>query len=69
MSKFEAWFKAQFGALPMSPEERRRLESQAEDLRAQAEHIEQRVRADDALSSQWTAALYAKQAAVSDFSF
>ena len=69
MSNFEKWFQAQLGALPMGPNKKQHLIVQAAELRSQAEALEQRIAADDLISRQWTAALYAKQAAHSNFSF
>lgn len=69
MSQFEKWFKAQFGALPLVPEERHRLAHEASELRQKVATLEQRLQADETVSHQWTVALYARQAAGTGFSF
>ena len=68
MSQFAEWFKAQFGALPMTPITRQAVKRSLELAQAQVAHYQQKLDKDEALTNRWTAALYAKQAVPSNFS-
>lgn len=57
--KFNVWFKAQFGRLPMTPKEYEADRDKANQAAMDAAVFSNRIKADDVLHAQYTAALYA----------
>ena len=69
MTKFEKWFKAQFGTLPMAPIPRENLFKKREALRSELKEVESKIFEDDIICTAWKAALYAKNASETEFKF
>lgn len=61
MTKFERWFKDQFGRLPLTPWDHTALHDKHNSLQSQLAQVVSDLVEANRLDHQWTAALYAKQ--------
>lgn len=68
MTKFEKWFKFQFGRMPLTPNQRKKLYDARWHHEMEAIKAMDAIERDDKIQAQYTAACYAKNAASSNFS-